>query len=341
MKNIADPTIVLLRHVLAVLLAAVMLAAPALADYASGLKAYQDGDHKLAFSEWGPLAATGDARAQHGLGLLYEAGQGVAPDPKEAARWYEAAAAQGLSAARNNLALLYAEGRGVIRNINRAVELWRQAADAGYPMAQFNLGLVYYRGIGAPKNYREAVKFFTMAADRGVPTAQYALAEAYRLGRGVNKDLDVARTWYAEAARNGHVDAAVRMKELFGVTVMAEAPAADPSPVEEAARPAGTAEDAAAAAAVGNPAPSGGFRVWLSSLPTQEAAERSWRDLVTAYPDLLEKLTPTIRRFDLGSSKGIRYRVFAGPLISRAAADSLCAALKKRSPDEGCLVIAE
>lgn len=345
MKAATDPMMTVLRLVLAASLAAVLHAAPALADYSSGLRAYQDGDYKLAFTEWSPLAASGDSRAQHGLGLLYESGYGVAPNPKEAARWYEAAAAQGLSAARNNLALLYAEGRGVIRNMNRAVELWRQAADDGYPMAQFNLGLVFYRGIGAPKNYREAVKLFTAAADRGVPSAQYALAEAYRLGRGVTKDLDVARTWYAEAARNGHVDSALRMKELFGVTVMADEPAAEEGPVAGAAQapaePAGTAEDATATAAGPDPAATGGFRVWLSSLPNQEAAERSWRDLVTAYPDLLEKLTPVIRRFDLGSVKGIRYRVFAGPLASKAAAEALCSALKKRSPDEGCLVIAE
>ena len=44
-----------------------------------------------------PLAEKGDAKAQHGVALLYEMGRGMAQrDDKEAAKWYAAAAAQGI-----------------------------------------------------------------------------------------------------------------------------------------------------------------------------------------------------------------------------------------------------
>lgn len=37
-------------------------------------------------------AEQGDARAQFGLGLMYDAGQGVPQDDSEAAKWYRKAA---------------------------------------------------------------------------------------------------------------------------------------------------------------------------------------------------------------------------------------------------------
>lgn len=307
-------------------LALLLLGSPTRADYANGLKAFKDSDYATAFAEWRRLAEAGDARSQHGLALLYETGQGVAVDAKAAARWYAAAVEQGLPAAQNNLGLLYADGRGVIRNTGKAIDLWHQAAASGYPMAQYNLGLAYFRGVGLTKNHREAVKWFTAAADRGVADAQYALAECYRTGRGVREDLDVARTWYAQAAQQGHAEAVARLSELFGV-------AATPGPVEAA--PAGAGEAGVA------PEEGSGFRVWLTSLQSEAAAESSWQALVSGYPDLLGRLRFSVRRVDLGADKGVWFRVLAGPFAGPIEADALCAQLRQRSPDENCVVVSD
>ncbi len=65
------------------------------------------------------------------LGAMYQQGQGVAADAREAAKWYRAAAAQGNAAAMYNLGLLYEEGRGVAVNANEAIAWYRKAADLG------------------------------------------------------------------------------------------------------------------------------------------------------------------------------------------------------------------
>src|SRR5262249_47798670 len=126
------------------------------ADYQAGLAAYDTGDYAKAATEWRTAAQTGDAKAQHGLGLLYDSGLGVPQDFKLAAEWYSKAANQGLAPAASNLALLYALGRGVDKDMARAAQLWTLAAQAGEVTAQFNLGLLYYRGNGVARNYGTA-----------------------------------------------------------------------------------------------------------------------------------------------------------------------------------------
>ena len=113
-------------------LALLLAAGSARADYQSGLTAFDSGDFRKAAAEWQAAADQGDARAEHGLGLLYDSGRGLPEDPKLAAQWYGKAADQGVTAAASNLALLYATGRGVTKNLAKAVQLWSFAAKGGY-----------------------------------------------------------------------------------------------------------------------------------------------------------------------------------------------------------------
>src|SRR3954464_11589831 len=107
-----------------------MTAAAAAADYNAGLQAFNAGNYKVAMKEWTAPAQSGDAQAQHGLGLIYETGRGLdKPDIKEAIRWYEASAKQDYAPALNNLAMLYASGRGVTKDQPKAIQLWKQASD--------------------------------------------------------------------------------------------------------------------------------------------------------------------------------------------------------------------
>ncbi len=65
------------------------------ADFSKGLDAYNLGDFKTALAEWTPLAEAGHAYAQAILGKMYENGEGVPQDYKEAVKWYRLAAEQG------------------------------------------------------------------------------------------------------------------------------------------------------------------------------------------------------------------------------------------------------
>ena len=104
-----------------------LLGAQAQPGFEDGLLAYHRGDHRVAMEIWRPLAEQGHASAQYSLGLLYYRGEGVLPNPKQAAKWYH------------------------------------KAADQGDPDAQFNLGLMYAQGDGLNKNYATAYKWFSLA----------------------------------------------------------------------------------------------------------------------------------------------------------------------------------
>ena len=63
------------------------------------------------------------ARAQTGLGWMYQKGQGVPQDSKAAVKWYKLAAEQGFAFAQYNLGRAYAKGQGVIQD-NVYAHMW-------------------------------------------------------------------------------------------------------------------------------------------------------------------------------------------------------------------------
>jgi hypothetical protein len=235
------------RAALAVV-ALVAIASAAQADYAAGLDAFNRKDFAHAFSEWIESAKAGDAHAQHGLGMLYELGQGVPnADPKAAADWYQKAAAQNYAPALNNLARLYADGRGVAQNLPKAIELWSRAAEAGNATARFNLGVQYANGSGVKKDVNKAADYLLKAAESGLPEAQFAVASLYRDGTGVEKDLDAARQWFDRAATAGYEPArkelaaldkaAVSSAPAVGNSESASTPPGEPAQVQKTDTP--------------------------------------------------------------------------------------------------------
>ncbi len=85
------------------------------------------------------------------------------------------------------------------------------------------------------------------------------------------------------------------------------------------------------------PASGGGYKIQLASLRSNVAVAQSWKRLVKSNKDLLGGLRLTIARRDLGSAKGVFFRMQAGPLPDAVAARDLCARLKRRKLN--CLVI--
>src|SRR5438093_3695876 len=82
-------------------------------DTDRAVKAMQKGDFKTALDELRPLAAKNDPNAQFLLGMLYDAGKGVAQDQTAAASWYRKAAGQGHTLAQLYLGMLLYSGQGV------------------------------------------------------------------------------------------------------------------------------------------------------------------------------------------------------------------------------------
>jgi hypothetical protein len=77
-------------------------------------------------------------------------------------------------------------------------------------------------------------------------------------------------------------------------------------------------------------------QVQLAALRSETEARADWERLLAAHPVLLRGLDPVIVRADLGA-RGIFYRLRAGSLSDRAAAQRLCGALRSRGRD--CLVV--
>ena len=108
------------RTCLLAVAACAALAVPALADFASGVAAYEKGDFATAAKDWQEEATAGNAEAQFNLGRLYVDGKGVAQNFAEAAVWFRRAADQGYAKAQHNFGAMLGSGQGVRRDYESA-----------------------------------------------------------------------------------------------------------------------------------------------------------------------------------------------------------------------------
>ncbi len=112
-------------------------------------------------------ATQGERAAQFEMGNRYLAGDGVAADNFEAARWFRLAAEQGDNNAQYNLGVMYMQGTGVIADLPQAIDWFRRAAEQGDAPAQFTLATLYANGRGVPRDPVLAHMWFTLAASGG------------------------------------------------------------------------------------------------------------------------------------------------------------------------------
>ncbi len=153
-----------MKRTLATAFICLLLAAPAWAGFDEGLAAWKRGDYATALREIRPLAEQGHAKAQWGLGVLYDNGYGVPQDHAAAVKWY------------------------------------RKAAEQGVVEAQYNLGLMYAKSQGVPQNYVQAHKWASLAATQGVKDAQKIRDSVAALmpPADVSKAQKLARQWWAK-----------------------------------------------------------------------------------------------------------------------------------------------
>ena len=72
---------------------------------------------------------------------MYDNGQGVPEDDKEAVKWYRLAAEQGYAKAQDNLGIMYATGEGVPKD-NVIAYVWLNLARANGLDNSQNIGII-------------------------------------------------------------------------------------------------------------------------------------------------------------------------------------------------------
>lgn len=143
-------------------------------DYVTAFNAYLRGEYALAEREFRPLAERGNVLAQYKLGLMYNNGEGVPQDYRQAVDWFNRAAVLGYAPAQSSLGVKFEKGQGVKRNYSEAVRWYRFGAEQGYAMAQYRLGRMYVLGQGVRRDYTEAFAWFKIAAGQGIEDAATA-----------------------------------------------------------------------------------------------------------------------------------------------------------------------
>lgn len=204
-------------RLIASLLLSALFAAPftANAGLNEGLAAYDKAEYATALKELTPLAEKGNAKAQYRLGKIFNLGQGVPPDKKEAAKWFHQAAQQGLAEAQGALGYLCLVGDGVSQNSDLALEWTRKAATQGDATAQFNLSVMYGERFGIQKNPAESLKWLRKAADQRHVQAVNTLGALYENGQaGVKRNPVLAYMLFDAAARQGDAAATAKRTSL-------------------------------------------------------------------------------------------------------------------------------
>lgn len=144
------------------------------------LAAYKSKDYQTALQEFEILAAQGNLVAQHNLGFMYQAGEGVLLDAAKAFDWYLLAAEQGHAESQYKVGLLYLYGpRGVRKSNSEAMRFLALAAEQGHPLAQERLGLIFEKGEGIPKDNDIAMQWYGLSAAQGNANATYLLGQIH------------------------------------------------------------------------------------------------------------------------------------------------------------------
>jgi len=208
----------IVSHIIGCFFACALVFAPALSAWAvsfeDAVAAYQRGDYASAMRIWHELGEAGDVRAIYNLGVLFDLGQGVVPDPARAAIYFQHAAQAGHVRAMSNYGRLLEQGRGVPKNEEQAAYWFQQAAEGGLAEAQYNLGLMYERGRGVARSERDAAAWYSRAAAGGQSAALERLGLFYRDGRGVPHNATRATLLLYGAAMDGRQDAMLALEQM-------------------------------------------------------------------------------------------------------------------------------
>ena len=131
----------------------------------------------------------------------------------EAKKIWEGLAEKGNTTALLNLANMFQQGQGVSKDDREAHELLRKAATLGDARAQHELGMAYEKGHVVERDIDQAAKWLKMSADQGYADGQFAYAVmlATAHGQGLDKssrqDRQEALELLRKAKAGGHLEA--------------------------------------------------------------------------------------------------------------------------------------
>ena len=92
---------------------------------------------------------------------------------------------------------MYEKGQGVPQDYKEAVKWYRLSAEQGYADAQYNLGQIYRRGEGVPRDYVLAHMWLNFAVSNGEKLAikGRSLVEKKMTPQQIEKAQEMARNW--------------------------------------------------------------------------------------------------------------------------------------------------
>jgi uncharacterized protein len=180
----------------------------------NAVKAIQNGDFEMALKELRPLIEKNDPNAQFLMGMLYDAGNGVAQDQAIAASWYRKAAEQNHLIAQLFLGILYYSGKGVEKDYKKAAHWLQAPANNGNDQAQFHLGSMYAKGDGVNRDDSKAIEWLTKASAQKNTRAMGMLATLLFSRNHNEQDLIDAYVWSHLAAEYDPVQAMTSARAL-------------------------------------------------------------------------------------------------------------------------------
>ncbi len=178
-------------------------------------RAYANNDFKKAIGLWSALAKEGHAGSMTAMGLMYDRGEGVLLNSREAVMWFRLAAEGDDKDGMYHLGRMLAQGRGGTQHVATAATWLQKAADLGQHDAQYLLAVLYERGEGVVQNDSTAAAWYSLAAAGHNVEAQARLGHLYRIGKGVPRTPSRATLLLYGATMAGHKGA---QEELFAMS---------------------------------------------------------------------------------------------------------------------------
>jgi len=200
----------------------ILLPGVVMADNASGVEAYKQGNYQLAFQQFQEGANDGDVNAMYNLARLYQLGVGTKTNYQEALQWYKTAVAHGDIGSLVNLGFMYQNGLGVKKNDSIAIQYYKKALASNdsnllslQPMLNsvpaYNLANIYYD----KHKFSLAMHYYKLAANAGDIPSQYYLGLGYLHGQGVAQNNQLAYEWLYRAEQGGYAPAQSALAELY------------------------------------------------------------------------------------------------------------------------------
>lgn len=133
------------------------------------------------FSEVLKAAQSGDAEAQHEVGMSYKFGRNSEPDQTKAVEWFSKSAAQGHARSMANLGFHLVYGVGVPADTENGTRLILNAASHGDQIGALLAAELYLKGIGVSRDRAKAYQWHLVAEKKGSFSSSVAVDQLERL----------------------------------------------------------------------------------------------------------------------------------------------------------------